>query len=100
MMRVFAPSAAITSDATTTSGLDSGLSSASQSKNSYFKLILCCFLPNSIQVLLNYFVYDPKAESFSSLVSFVNKYTVLETICVWAPLDLTSSSAWAFFWNQ
>ena len=27
-------------------------------------------------------LYNLKAESFSSLVSFVNKYTVLETICV------------------
>ena len=45
----FAPSAATASDATTTSGLGSGLSSGSQSKNSrsYLKLILCCFLPNS-----------------------------------------------------
>ncbi len=47
MMRAFAPSAATASDATTTSGLGSGLSSGSQLKNSYLKLILCCFLPNS-----------------------------------------------------
>ena len=88
MRTAAAGSAATEFDATTTCGLGgslgSGLGSSSWSKNSrsYFKLILCCFLPNSIQVLLNYFVYDPKAESFSSLVSFVNKYTVLETICV------------------
>ncbi len=84
MLRAFASSAATASDTTTTSGLGIDLASVGQSRNSrsYFKLILCCFLPNSIQVLLNYFVYDPKAESFSSLVSFVNKYTVLETICV------------------
>ena len=47
MMKAFAPSAA--SDATTTSGLGSGLSSGSQSKESrsYLKLIVCCFSPNS-----------------------------------------------------
>ena len=45
MMRAFGPSAATTSDATTTSGLGSGLSSGSQLQNSrsYLKLILCCF---------------------------------------------------------
>ena len=49
MMRAFDPSAATASEATTTSGLGSGLSSGSQLKNSrsYLKLILCCFLPNS-----------------------------------------------------
>ena len=49
MMMAFAPSAATASDATTISGLGSGLSSGSQLKNSrsYLKLILCCFLPNS-----------------------------------------------------
>ncbi len=49
MMRASAPSAATASDATTTSGLGSGLSSGSQSKNSrsYLELILCCFSPNS-----------------------------------------------------
>ena len=49
MKRAFALSAATASDATTTSGLGSGLSSGSQSKNSrtYLKLIVCCFLPNS-----------------------------------------------------
>ena len=42
MMMAFAPSAAIASDATTKSGLGSGLSSGIQSKNSrsYLKLIL------------------------------------------------------------
>ena len=48
MMRAFVPSAATASDATTTSGLGSGLSSGSQSNNScsYLKLIQCCFLLN------------------------------------------------------
>ena len=48
-MRSFAPSDATASDAATTSGLGSGLSCGSQSKNSHscLKLILCCFLPNS-----------------------------------------------------
>ena len=45
MMRVIAPSAATAPNATTTSGLGSGLSSGNQSKDSrsYLKLILCCF---------------------------------------------------------
>ncbi len=49
MMGAFAPSAATTSDATTTSGLGSGLGIGSQTKNSlsYLKLIICCFLPDS-----------------------------------------------------
>ena len=48
-MRAFGPSAATASDAATTSGLGSSLSSGSQAKNSlsYLKLILCCFLPDS-----------------------------------------------------
>ena len=48
-MRVLAPSPATASDATTTSGLGSGLGSGSYQKisRSYIKLILCCFLPNS-----------------------------------------------------
>ena len=49
MMRAFAPFAVTASEATTTSGLGSGLGSGSQYKNSrsYLKLILCFFLPNS-----------------------------------------------------
>ena len=49
MMRAFAPSAATASDATITSGLGSGLSSGSESKNSrsHLKLIVC-FLPITI----------------------------------------------------
>ena len=48
MMTATAASAATTS-AATASGLGSGLGSGSWSKNSrsHFKLILCCFLPNS-----------------------------------------------------
>ena len=46
MMRAFAPSAAIASDAITTSSLACGLGSGSQSKNSrcYLKLIRCLCL--------------------------------------------------------
>ena len=59
MMRAFVPSAATASDATATSGLGSGLSSGSQSKNirKYLKLILGYFfcqivvhIPNFIQI--------------------------------------------------